>query len=259
MDYSRYELALKAVREAARIIPTHDGSKIEFEEKTGHTDIVSKYDKLIEAFLSERILEAFPHDGIIGEEGKHPDQGDWIWYMDPIDGTTNFVNQLKNFAISLGCYHKGSPKFGIVYDVAEDRMYHARAGRGAYCNTVPMENGKRSALEEMILYTPIVQSTLIDAHPLRDSMQRLARDVRAVRSLGSVALELCALAAGEADLFIAERSAPWDHNAAKIILQETGGEIRTWKNESLPLNTVTNLVAAGKREVLDRVIAEYWT
>lgn len=259
MEYSRYGLAVEMIREAAKIIPPHNASQIEFEEKNGHSDIVSQYDKRIEAYLSGEILAAFPSDGIIGEEMGHPERGDWIWYMDPIDGTTNFVNQQKNYAISLGCYHNGRPAFGVVYDVAENRMYHARTGRGAFCNGIRLECGKRTALEEMLLYTPIIQATLIDAHPLRSSMRRLARDVRAVRSLGSVALELCALAAGEADLFIAGCSYPWDHNAARIILEESGGEIRTWKNGILPLDVKSSVIAAGQKGVLDKVITEYWT
>lgn len=259
MEYSRYGLAVKIIYEAAKIIPPHNASQIEFEEKSGHSDIVSKYDKQIETYLSGEILAAFPSDGIIGEELKHPDSGDWIWYVDPIDGTTNFINQRKNYAISLGCYHNGKPAFGVVYDVAENRMYHAQTGQGAFCNDARLEGGKRTALGEMLLYTPIIQATLIDAHPLRGGMRRLARDVRAVRSLGSVALELCALAAGEADLFIAGCSCPWDHNAARIILEESGGEIRTWENGALPLNMKTSVIAARQKSVLDKVVAEYWT
>lgn len=259
MQYSKYEFAIKIVYEAAKLIPPRGESQVEFEEKSGHTDIVSKYDKAIEEYLSRKILEIFPADGIIGEEMQHPEQGEWIWYIDPIDGTTNFINQQRNYAISLGCYHNGKPEFGIVYDVSGNRLYRAKVGQGAFCNDARLEKKKRTALGEMILYMPNVQPVLIDAHPLRSSMRRLANDVRAVRSLGSVALELCALASGEADLFIAERSCPWDHNAARIILEESGGRICTWSNDSLPLNMATNVVAAGQESVLNKVITEYWT
>lgn len=259
MAQDRYDLAMSMVREAAKLLPHGGGPEITFEEKTGHADIVSKYDRLVESRLAEEILAAFPSDGIVGEEMSHPRQGEWIWYVDPIDGTTNFVNQRKNYAVSVGCYHNGKPEFGVVYDVAEGKLYHAKAGAGAFCEDVRLENQKRDVIGEMLLYTPIVQSTLIDPHPLREGMRRLAKDVRAVRSLGSVALELCALAAGEADLFIAERSCPWDHNAARVILEETGGALCTWETAPLPVDTVVSLVAAGRREVLDRVLAEYWT
>ena len=106
---------------------------------------------------------------------------------------------------------------------------------------------------------PIVQGTLIDDHPLLSGMRRLAGDVRAVRSLGSVALELCAVAAGEADLFLAERSCPWDHNAARIILAEAGGAMLTWAGAPVPVDRRTNLMAAGRREVLEQIAAVYWT
>lgn len=257
MEDPRYTLAMDLVRRAARLLPAGTGA-IDFQEKTGHADIVSKYDKSIESFLSDGILSTFPEDGIVGEEMAHPDKGTWVWYIDPIDGTTNFVNQQRNYAISLGCYRNGQPAFGIVFDVAEDKLYHAQIGGGAFCNDTPLSGSRRTAVEEMILYTPIVQSTLIDDHPMRSGMRRLAQDVRAVRSLGSVALELCALASGEADLFFAARSCPWDHNAARIILSETGGALCTWDHAPLPVDRATTVAAAGSKETLDALFARYW-
>ncbi len=255
----RYDLAEREIRRAARCLPLPGSAPVAFQEKNGHADIVSKYDKEVEMYLAGQILTAFPGDGIVGEEMEHPHGGGWIWYIDPIDGTTNFVSQLRNYAISIACYCQGEPVFGLVYDVAEDRLYHARAGGGAFCNGQPITSGKRTALKEMILYTPIVQGTLIDDHPLLSGMRRLAGDVRAVRSLGSVALELCAVAAGEADLFLAERSCPWDHNAARIILAEAGGAMLTWAGAPVPVDRRTNLMAAGRREVLEQIAAVYWT
>lgn len=259
MEESRYELAIREVRAAADILPRDFSASVPYAEKNGHTDIVSEYDKRIEGFLADKILKAFPSDGIIGEEMEHPNRGEWIWYMDPIDGTTSFVNQRKNYAISLACYHNGTPAFGIVYDVAGERLYHARAGGGAFCNSIPLSFEKRTDIGEMILYTPIVQETLIDPHPHRECIRHLARDVRAVRSIGSVALELCALAIGEADIFVASRSCPWDHNAARLILEEVGGGLRTWENRPVPLDAPASLVAARSKETLARVFAEYWT
>lgn len=259
MEDSRYNLACRLVRQAARLLPACGSENIDFQQKTGHSDIVSHYDKLVETYLAENIAAAFPEDGMVGEEMPHPRDGAWIWYIDPIDGTTNFVNQQKNYAISVGCYHCGEPAFGIVLDVAENKLYHAKHGEGAYCNGARLSGSSRTAVEEMILYTPIIQSTLIDDHPLRAGMRRLAQDVRAVRSLGSVALELCALAAGEADLFLAARSCPWDHNAARIILAETGGALCTWEAERLPVDCSASIIAAGKRETLERILALYLT
>ena len=89
----------------------------------------------------------------------------------------------------------------------------------------------RSQVSDLLLTTPCIQHTFLEEHPRRGDMLRLARAVRAVRSLGSVALELCQLSSGEADMFVTVRSAPWDHNAARVILQEAGGCICTMEGE----------------------------
>ena len=93
--------------------------------------------------------------------------------------------------------------------------------------------------------------------PGRQDLLRLAQDVRAVRSIGSVALELCAVACGEADLCVATRSCPWDHNAARIILQEAGGAIASLNGAPLPLNEPGTVLAAGSPEALALVLNEY--
>ena len=133
----RYDLAEREIRRAARCLPLPGSAPVAFQEKNGHADIVSKYDKEVEMYLAGQILTAFPGDGIVGEEMEHPHGGGWIWYIDPIDGTTNFVSQLRNYAISIACYCQGEPVFGLVYDVAEDRLYHARAGGGCLLYTSP--------------------------------------------------------------------------------------------------------------------------
>ena len=99
--------------------------------------------------------------------------------------------------------------------------------------------------------------TFLQPGPGRQDLLRLAQDVRAVRSIGSVALELCAVACGEADLCVATRSCPWDHNAVRIILQEAGGAIASLNGAPLPLNEPGTVLAAGSSEALDLVLKQY--
>lgn len=221
----RFELAVALVRQAGAALRQARLEADAVRCKTGHQDLVTVWDKKTEQFLRQGILNEFPADAIVGEE--FPAAGDaspeTVWYIDPIDGTTNFINQHRNYAVSVGCWQRGEPLFGLVLDVENDRLYHARAGQGAWCGERRIETSRRKNIPELLLFTPDVIRTFLE--PGRDELLRLARDVRAVRSIGSVALEICAVACGEADLCVALRSCPWDHNAARVILTEAGGAV----------------------------------
>lgn len=255
----RFELAEALVRQAGAALRQARLEADSVRCKSGHQDLVTVWDRKTEQFLRKGILEHFPADAIVGEE--YPMEGtasqEAVWYIDPIDGTTNFINQHRNYAVSVGCWRQGKPLFGLVLDVEEDRLYHARAEQGAWCNERRLAASRRRNIEELLLFTPDVLRTFLQPAPGGEDLLRLARDVRAVRSIGSVALELCAVAGGEADLCVATRSCPWDHNAARIILQEAGGVIAALDGGPLPLNEPGTVLAAGSPEALDLVLKRY--
>lgn len=255
----RFELAEALVRQAGAALRQARLEADSVHCKSGHQDLVTVWDRNTEQFLRKGILQQFPADAIVGEE--YPMEGaasqGAVWYIDPIDGTTNFINQHRNYAVSVGCWMQGKPLFGLVLDVEADRLYHARAGQGAWCNETPLTASRRRNIAELLLFTPDVLRTFLRPGPDRESLLRLAQDVRAVRSIGSVALELCAVAGGEADLCVATRSCPWDHNAARIILQEAGGAIAALDGTPLPLNEPSTVLAAGSPEALELVLKKY--
>lgn len=252
----RYFNTFDWVHGAAALIRNSKANPALYQQKTSHQDIVSAYDAQIECYLSACILHAFPQDGIIGEELDHNPDGKWVWYIDPIDGTANFVSQHKNYAISVACYHDGQPEFGFVYDVAAEKLFYARVGGGAFCNRKPITaNGACQRVQESFLYTPWMQPLFVETSA--EGLVALAKDVRAVRSLGSVALELCMLASGEAELFLTKISSPWDHNAARIILQEAGGVLATMEGNPLPADQTTSVVAAANAALLETIITNY--
>lgn len=253
----RFELAVALVRQAGAALRQARLEADAVRCKTGHQDLVTVWDKKTEQFLRQGILNEFPADAIVGEE--FPAAGDaspeTVWYIDPIDGTTNFINQHRNYAVSVGCWQRGEPLFGLVLDVENDRLYHARAGQGAWCGERRIETSRRKNIPELLLFTPDVIRTFLE--PGRDELLRLARDVRAVRSIGSVALEICAVACGEADLCVALRSCPWDHNAARVILTEAGGAVAAASGKPLPLNEPCAVLATGSTEALELVLERY--
>jgi len=259
MIHSRFDSATQWIRAAAQALPNPPDPTISsYQIKSSHRDIVSRFDQSIEAFLSARILAQYPEDGIVGEELAHAQAGSWVWYVDPIDGTANFLNQKKNYAISIGCYHDGVPEFGLVLDVAADRLFSAQRGKGAFRNGSRLVCANMRRISESFLSTPMIQPVFLEPHPRHPGMLRLARDVRAVRSLGSVALELCALADGQADLFVAAQSSPWDHNAARLILSEAGGALRTWSGGAVPPGRSCAIAGASSPALLKQVMDGYF-
>jgi len=229
-------------------------------QKTGHQDIVTVFDREVEQFFRTKIHAQFPGDCVVGEEypGAAEESQGVRWYIDPIDGTTNFVNLRKNFAISVGCYLDGSPQFSFVLDVVNHDLYTAFAGEGAYKNGWRLDNkGTAAVLEQMILSTPNVQDTFWRNYPWQKSMLTLADQVRAVRSLGSVALELCAVAEGIIDVFVAMRSSPWDHNGARLILEEAGCCISELGKDSLCTDREAAIIACKNAGVYNMLKDEY--
>lgn len=255
----RFALARELVLQAGSALRESRLREDEIQHKSGYQDLVTRWDKETEQFLRKGILEAFPQDTIVGEEYPAANEGaeNCTWYLDPIDGTTNFVSQHRNYAVSVGCWRGEEPLFGLVLDVERPALYWAEAGGGAFRDETPICTSRRREVHELLLTVPGVPSTLLKPHPRQEELLQLAREVRGMRSLGSVALELCALAAGETDLFAALRSCPWDHNAARIILAEAGGSLCTLEGEPLPLDRRTSVLAANAPETLDLVRERY--
>lgn len=246
----RFELAVGAVKSAGaalRLSHLEDGD-VQF--KTGYKDLVTYWDRKTERLLRGEILSAFPDDMVVGEEYPPSGGGGVVWYIDPIDGTTNFVNQHRNYAVSVGCWDGGKPLFGLVLDVEREALYWAKPGEGAWRNGERLHVTRHRDIHDMLMTTPGVQYTFLAQHEWHESMRRLARAVRGVRCLGSVALELCELAAGEADLFVTLRSSPWDHNAARIIVAEAGGVVYDIAGGDLPLDAKTTVLALNSPEML---------
>ena len=252
----RFDVAAEIIQEAGKILRRCHLEQREIIQKTDHQDLVTFWDRKIEQQLRHSILTAFPQDSIVGEEYPPQENCDRkvTWYLDPIDGTTNFINQHQNYAISMGCWEGADPLFGLVLDVERETLYWAKHGDGAWQNQTQIHTSGRRELAELLLTTPGLQYTFLESHPYQKQMIQLSRKVRGVRCLGSVALELCEVAAGRADLFVTMRSSPWDHNAARIILEEAGGAIFTVDGDELPLDQKSTVLALNDIELKNRIL-----
>ncbi|CZQ82300.1 inositol monophosphatase [Trichococcus palustris] len=221
------------MREAAGLLKASFHEKLEIQEKTSRTDLVTNMDKTIELFLYEKISAAFPDERIMGEETIGHDITDLkgiVWIVDPIDGTLNFIKQQSNFAIMIGVYENGEGRLGYIYDVMHDEMFWAIKGKGAFCN------GKRLKKIEDI---PLAEGLVAISHRLiaadEDEARKIGKASSGLRMVGSAGLETALVASGKLVAYIAPSLAPWDIAAGKIIAEEVGLVYRQLNGQSINL------------------------
>jgi myo-inositol-1(or 4)-monophosphatase len=199
--------------------------QIAFREKQGHQDIVTEYDLWTEKRITDAIRRRFPDHAILSEEGCcHGSKGKWLWILDPIDGTTNFLHMGNHYAISLGVYYEGKPVFGWVYDAAAGEFCFGEWERGAFRNGFP--EGRQPGVrlpKEGILAMSYKTMRYLEGHgsdPLA-----LMGQFQGHRYLGCASMELCQVADGACDLYLGARLKIWDIAAAFLYLRERGGQL----------------------------------
>jgi myo-inositol-1(or 4)-monophosphatase len=234
------------VKEAGGLLTASLQAALVIETKSNASDLVTNMDRQIEQFFIGKIKETYPHHRILGEEGygdKLTSSEGTIWLIDPIDGTMNFVHQKRNFAISIGIYHDGSGKIGIVYDPVHDELYYAIAGKGAYYNDISIPTLQEGTIEEGVVAlnaTWLTKNSLLN----HESMAALVRRSRGTRSYGCAALEIVYVATGRLDGYITPRLSPWDFGGGAVIVEEAGGVITNFKGDALnPIEKSSVLVA----------------
>lgn len=213
----RIEFTLDLVRQAAENVKKLMQEEVHIDTKSARDDFVTNVDKQTEMFLVEGIKAAFKNQDFITEEKVIATKGlDDVWIIDPIDGTTNFIYERRNFGISVAFYHKKQPVFGIVYDVMGDEMFLGIKGEGAFVNgrKLPMLN-QELRLKDAIVYSDV--DTLLQFGP------DFKKEIISHRYLGSAALEICGVAANRFQVYAARFMRVWDVAAASIILKEVGG------------------------------------
>lgn len=244
--------------EAAQLLKDSFENTLTITYKSHIADLVTDMDKNIEKFFIEKIKETFPAHKVLGEEG-YGDQIEGksgvIWIIDPIDGTTNFIHQQANFAISIGIYENGVGKLGLIYDVERNNLYTARQGEGAYLN-----EKKLPRLENVTLSEAVVGVNATWAGPNRrinhENVQQIIRKSRGTRSYGSAAIELAYVASGKLDAYMTLRLSPWDFAAGLILLKEVGGIVSRTDGEPVKLLEQNSILAAKPglhKEILEHL------
>ena len=216
---------IAVVRRAGDMIrDAHDIEK-DTHEKNGAADLVTKYDVAVQAFLQRELLALVPEADFLGEEGEHEAlDKPWVFVVDPIDGTTNFVRRMHHSNIAVALVHEGCVAYGVVYNPFTEEMFAARRGGGAFLNGRPIHVSDR----DMSHAITMCGSTIYDRRFTDRSfslMRRLYDLGLDFRRFGSAELDVCYVACGRAEVFFECRLSPWDYAAGSLILTEAGGKI----------------------------------
>lgn len=222
--------AIEAVMRAGEVQMAHFGRNV-LVEKKGAIDLVTEIDREVERGFRAMIADRFPDHVVLGEEFSEVGQRDivpaYCWVFDPVDGTTNYAHGLPIFCSSLALEIHGQAAVGAVYDPTRRELFTAVRGQGAWLNGAPLRVSQAALLIDSLLVTGFHYGVHKDPDELMRLFDAFIRRARAVRRLGSAALDLCYVAAGRLDGFWETKLQPWDIAAGALIVQEAGGTVTT--------------------------------
>ena len=230
------EKVIEIAKEAGEIIRDGFGKNFSIEFKTNSSNLVTEIDKKSEKAIINYIHKNFPSHTVLAEEsGKHFFGGEYLWVIDPLDGTTNFAHGLPIFSVSIGVLKNNEIIAGVVYDVMNDKVYSAEKGGGAFRGETKLHVSNNSNLEESVLVTGFPYDIKDNPDNAIELFASFLRQARAIRRLGSAAIDFCYVASGVFDAFWEVHLNPWDICAGKLLVEEAGGIVTNFKNESIDI------------------------
>jgi myo-inositol-1(or 4)-monophosphatase len=248
--------AIEAVIRAGEVQMAHVGRAMRIDKK-GAIDLVTEIDIEIERAFRATIAQRFPDHTVLGEEfASAADRGaesEFCWVLDPIDGTTNYAHGLPIFCASLALEIDGEAVVGTVYDPNRRELFTAERGQGARLNGTPLQVSSASSLIDSLLVTGFPYSVQREPDELIGLFAAFMTRARAVRRLGSAALDLCYVAAGRFDGFWEMKLQPWDMAAGALIVTEAGGRVTLSTGE--PFRSRAGSVLATNGSIHDEMLA----
>jgi myo-inositol-1(or 4)-monophosphatase len=216
--------------------------KIEYK---GDVDLVTVADRKSEALILAKICGQFPNHDVMGEEGTRIETGsDYKWYVDPLDGTTNFAHGYPVFCVSLGVERRGQRVAGVIYDPTRDEMFVAELGAGARLNGEAIHVSAIANLGECLIGTGF-PSQKRHKNPNIYFYHQLTLRTHGVRRAGSAALDLCNVAAGRYEGFWEFNLNPWDTAAGVLIVEEAGGKVTDFSGGEFQIASRETLASNG--------------
>jgi len=227
---------IEIAKEAGQIVREGFGKNLEIEFKTNESNLVTQVDKASEKRIIHYVKKEFPTHGILAEEsGASQSASEYLWVIDPLDGTTNFAHGFPIFSVSIGVQKNGLTLAGVVYDVMKDIIYSAESGCGAYANNKRINVSTNDKLQRALLVTGFPYNIAENPENAFERFIVLTKASRGMRRLGSAAIDFCYVANGVFDGFWEVYLHPWDICAGKLILEEAGGIVTGFGGESIDI------------------------
>jgi len=260
MDQEILSFAQEIALEAGKILFKGFRSDHTVISYKSRTDIVTNIDRESEEFLYSAISKKFPNHSIIAEEGSRKDTlGDYIWYVDPLDGTNNFAHGIPFFSVSIGVYSKKKEEMtaGIVYNPVLKELFSAVHSRGAHLNDEPISVSRIGDIGIALLATGFPYDKEDSDKNNTKEFNAFLPQIQGIRRLGSASIDLCYVSAGRFDGYWEGGLHPWDIAAGSLIVAEAGGSVTRYDgsrfNPEHPAILATNgLIHLDMIEILSR-------
>src|SRR5947208_6060931 len=218
-------IAVRAARRAGSIInrASLNGGALNVRSKRVN-DFVTQIDQAAEEAIMEVVRKAYPDHGFLAEEsGKSAGEAEYVWIIDPLDGTTNFIHGFPQYCVSIGIQHRGALAHAVVYDPVRNELFTASKGRGAFLNDRRIRVSTLARFPEALVGTgfPFKEVTRLELYTRQ--LQTMMKTCAGVRRAGAAALDLAYVACGRLDAFWELGLSPWDMAGGALLIQEAGG------------------------------------
>ncbi len=229
-------IAIKAARAAGSVInrAALDIDLLKVNTK-GPNDFVTEVDRAAEDAIVAILLEAYPGHGILAEESGRAHgakDSDYVWIVDPLDGTTNFIHGFPVYAVSIGLAYRGQVQQAVVYDPSRNDLFYASRGRGAFLNDRRLRVSKRTRISDSLIGTGFPFRKGDNFKRYLKMFEEVMQSCAGLRRPGAAALDLCYVAAGWYDAFFETGLSPWDVAAGSLIVSEAGGLVGNFTGEA---------------------------
>jgi len=218
---------VRAARRAGDLLARmyDDRPNLVIEEKKDR-DYVTEADRKAEGLIIREILKHYPEHGIVAEESgvRNPD-ADIVWHIDPLDGTTNFINGYPHFAVSIGAWKRGKPFLAVIHDPLRNETFEAQSGNGVFLNRRRLRVSPRGKMRDSIFASGLPPYRREDSPLFRKRLDVCIREASGFRRGGSAALDLAYVAAGRLDAYWESGLCSWDIAAGVLLVQEAGGMV----------------------------------
>ena len=240
-------------KETGELIRNGFGKTHLVEFKTNELNLVTETDKASEKLITDFIRKKYPSHGILAEEGNEANRSaEYLWVIDPLDGTTNFAHGLPIFSVSIGLQKNGGTIAGVVYDVMRDIVFSAERNSGSFENGKRFFPNKHCNLGHGMLATGFPYDIKENPDKAYERFIEFLKHARAIRRLGSAAIDFCYVANGVFDGFWEVSLHPWDLCAGKLIVEEAGGLVTNFDGK--PINIYSKQILASNSFIHQKMI-----